>query len=174
MQKKDCFFVGKIVKKFSFKGAVLVKLDTDDPEQFTEMESVFLEQHQNLVPFFIEECALHKSDLLRIKFEEVNSDKEADLLIGCELFLPLDLLPKLEGNQFYYHEVVGFQVEDIHYGSVGTLKAVNDASAQPLFIIEHQGKEVLIPINDDFLLKVDRKTKTIVLDTPEGLIELYL
>ena len=174
MQKKDCFFVGKIVKKYSFRGKLLVKLDTDEPEQFVEMESVFVEKHKNLIPFFIESISLHKSSLLRIKFEETDNEKDADLLIGSDLYLPLNLLPKLSGNKFYYHEVIGFEVEDIHFGPLGTIKGINDRTAQHLFEIDYQGKEVLIPINDDIIQRVDRLHKTIVLNTPEGLIDLYL
>ena len=174
MQKKDCFFVGKIVKKYSFKGELLVKLDTDDPEQFTEMESVFVELHKNLVPFFIEQSSLHKSELLRVKFEDVNSEADADSLMGLPLSLPLDLLPKLEGNQFYYNEIIGFKAIDEAYGEVGVIEAVNDATAQHLFEINADGKLVLIPINDEIIKKVDRKAKTIFLKAPEGLIALYL
>lgn len=174
MQKEDCFFVGKIVKKFSFKGELLVKLDTDEPEQFIEMESVFVELHKKLIPFFISQSALHKSELLRVKFEEVDSEEAADVLIGKDLYLPLNLLPKLTGNQFYYHEIIGFKVEDVAYGPVGVITGVNDSTAQPLFEIDHEGKEVLIPVNDQFIVKVDRNTKTLHLNTPEGLIDLYL
>jgi 16S rRNA processing protein RimM len=174
MQKEDCFFVGKIVKKFSFKGELLVKLDTDEPEQFIEMESVFVELHKNLIPFFIKESSLHKSELLRVKFEEVDTEEAADALLGKDLYLPLDLLPKLTGNQFYYHEIIGFQVVDVAYGPVGIITGVNDSTAQPLFEIDHEGKEVLIPVNDQFIVKVDRAHKTIHLNTPEGLIDLYL
>ncbi len=174
MQKKDCFFVGKIVKKYSFKGELLIKLDTDEPAEFLEMESVFVEKHKNLIPFFIESSSLHKSSLLRVRFEEVLNEADADALLGCELFLPLDFLPKLTGNKFYYHEIVGYKAEDIHFGPLGTVTGVNDHTAQHLFVIDHKGKEVLIPVNDEIIKTVDRETKTLILDAPEGLIELYI
>ena len=174
MDKSACFYLGKIVKKFSFKGELLVKLDTDEPEQFTEMESVFVEQNQRLIPFFIEDCALHKSNLLRIKFEEVDSEEQAESMLKAELYLPLDLLPKLEGNKFYYHEVIGFEVTDKEHGPIGTITGINEHSAQALFEIENKGKQLLVPVIDEFIAKVDRKGKTIHLQTPEGLLDLYL
>jgi len=174
MQKKDCFFVGKIVKKYSFKGELLVKLDTDDPEQFLEMESVFVEQHKNLIPFFIEKLSLHKSSLLRVKFEEVENEADADALLGTELFLPLSLLPKLTGTKFYYHEIIGYNVVDTNFGPLGKIVGVNDTTPQHLFEIEFKGKEILIPINDEIIKKVDRAHKTLQLEAPEGLIDLYL
>ena len=174
MQKEECFFVGKIVKKFSFKGEVLVKLDTDDPEQFTQMESVFVEQHKSLIPFFIENLSLHKSSLLRIKFEEVETESDADALMGAHLYLPLDFLPELSGNQFYYHEIIGFEILDTNFGKVGSVVSVNDSTAQHLFVIDREGTEILIPINDDIIQEVDRDSKTIKVTAPEGLIDLYL
>lgn len=174
MKKEECFYLGKIVSKFSFKGEVLIKLDTDEPETYLEMESVFVEYGNNLVPFFIEKSALHKSTLLRVKFEDVNSEEDADDLLKCDLYLPLDMLPELDDDQFYFHEIIGYKVEDLHYGPVGTLTAVNDNTSQVLFEIDHQGKQVLIPMNDQFLNRVDKKAKVIYVDTPEGLIDLYL
>lgn len=174
MTKEECFYLGRIVSKFSFKGEVLIKLDTDEPESYLEMESVFVDYDNNLVPFFVERSNLQKSNLLRVKFEDVESEEDADDLMKCDVYLPLDLLPKLNEDQFYFHEVIGFTVEDLNYGTVGTLTGINDTTSQALFEIEKNGKQVLIPMNDEFLHKVDKKNKTIFVKTPEGLIDLYL
>lgn len=174
MQKEECFFVGKVVKKFSFKGELLVKLDTDEPEQFLGMESVFVEQHKNLIPFFIEHSSLHKSTLLRVQFEDCYTDEAATDLVGKLLYLPLEKLPVLEGNKFYYHEIIGFSVEDANFGPVGIITGVNDHTAQHLFMVDRDGKEILIPINDSFIKEVNRAQKTIFMEVPDGLIALYL
>lgn len=174
MQKENCFYLGKIVRKYSFKGELLVKLDTDEPELFTEMESVFVEQRRNLIPFFIEESSLHKSELLRVRFEDVNTEEDADALIGAHLYLPLEFLPKLTGNKFYYHEIIGFTAKDEAFGEIGEITGVNDSTLQALFEIDREGKQILVPIIDNFIVKVDRENKTILLKVPEGLIEMYL
>lgn len=173
MRKEDCFYLGKIVKKYSFKGELLIKLDTDQPELFENMESVFVEFRRKLVPFFIEDSYLHKSELLRVKFEDVDSEEEADALLGSELYLPLEFLPKLSGNQFYYHEVIGFTAEDKSFGKIGKITGVNDSTAQALFEIDYNGQQVLVPIIDQFLVKVDREQKKIFLELPEGFMDLY-
>lgn len=174
MDKKDCFYLGKIVKKYSFKGELLAKLDTDQPELYENMDAVFIEVRHNLIPFFIEYSQLHKSELLRLKFEEVDTEQDADSLLKCDLYLPLELLPKLDGNKFYFHEVIGFIIEDTNFGKVGKIKSINDTTAQALFEVDRNGIEILIPLNDEVIKKVDRVNKTILVETPEGLIDLYL
>ena len=174
MNKDDCFYLGTIVKKYSFKGEVLAKLDTDEPEYYENLESIFLEVRGKLIPFFVENSQLHKSNLLRLKFEDIDSEPDSETILKCDIYLPLSALPKLEGSNFYFHEVIGFTIEDTNFGKVGIIKGVNDATAQALFEIDNDGKEVLIPVNDEIIKKVDRDKKTILVETPEGLIDLYL
>lgn len=174
MQKGECFYLGKIAKKFSFKGEVLLYLDTDQPELYENLESIFVEFGKDLIPFFIEESSLHKNSFLRVRFEDINSEEEADKIIGCETYLPLSMLPKLSGNKFYFHEIIGFAVEDSLHGNIGNVSAINDSGPQALFVIEYQEKEILVPVIDDFILKVDRENKTLHLKTPPGLVDLYL
>jgi 16S rRNA processing protein RimM len=174
MKKEDCFFLGKIVKKYSFKGEVLVKLDTDEPEIYDGLESVFIDLRGNLIPFFIEHAQLHKSELLRIRFEDVTTEEDADAILKSNLYLPLEFLPKLEGDKFYFHEIIGFTVTDTNFGDVGIITGINDTTAQALFEIDRDGIEILIPMNDHFIQKVDKENKVILVETPEGLIDLYL
>ena len=172
-QKEDCFYLGKIVKKHSFKGEVVIKLDTDEPDLYENLESVFVDLGNNLVPFFIEKSSLSRSTMFRVKFEDVDTEQDADAIMKAGIYLPISLLPKLSGNKFYFHEVIGFTVVDKNFGEVGTIAYINDKAAQPLFEIENGDTEIFIPMIDNFIKKVDRENKTIEVETPEGLIDLY-
>jgi 16S rRNA processing protein RimM len=172
MKKEDCFYVGTLVAKFSFKGEMLVKIDSDTPQQYTALESIFVELSTGLVPFFIKKCQLHKSELLRIKFDTVDSEAAAEALLKKDLYLPLSLLPPLKGTQFYYHEVVGYSVEE--EGKIfGHIERIIESGAQSLFQVKtFEGKEVLIPIHNDFIVAIQRDLKKVVMELPEGLLDL--
>ena len=174
MRKEDCFYLGKIAKKFSFKGEVLIYLDTDEPELYQDMESVFVEYNKNLIPYFISNSSLHKNDFLRVNFEDINNEAEADSILNCEVYLPLSMLPKLSGNKFYFHEVIGFEIEDIRLGVFGKIISINDSSAQPLFEVLNGNTEILVPMIDAFLIKIDRVNNKVIMDLPVGLVEMYL
>ena len=174
MRKEDCFYLGKIVRKHSFRGEVVVKLDTDEPELYQNLESVFVALGNDLVPFFIETISLQKGNQLRIRFEDVENEPDADAILGVEVYLPLKFLPKLTGNKFYFHEIIGFDIEDVKVGFIGVITGVNDSSAQPLFEVNANGTEVFIPMIDNFIKKVDRENRKISVETPEGLLDLYL
>ncbi|MBR4402029.1 MAG: 16S rRNA processing protein RimM [Flavobacteriales bacterium] len=169
----DCFYLGKIVRKHGFKGDLVLKLDTDVPESYAELESLFLDMSGTMVPFFIER-SLFQGQFIRVKFEGVDSEQEAEKLLRKEAYLPIECLPELGEGQFYYHEIVGYRVVDKVCGDIGEVKGVNDSSAQALFEIENDGVEILLPMVDDFIEKVDKASGVIYVDCPEGLVDLYM
>ena len=173
MLKEKCFFLGTIIGKYSFKGEVLAKLYADTPGAYLKIDSLLIETSQGLVPYFIDRSRLHKSSLLRVKFEGVDSESEAEALLKKDLFLPLNMLPPLKGNKFYYHEITGFTAIDQFDNEIGSIKNVNDSGPQPLFVIDGDETEILIPVHDNFIKRLNREHRKIYLDLPEGLLDIF-
>ena len=90
------------------------------------------------------------------------------------MYLPLSELPELSGTEFYFHEVPGFSVVDKTRGEIGDIRQILDFPSQAVMQVFFKEKEILIPINPQVILEVNRKKKEIQIDAPEGLIDLYL
>lgn len=172
MEIKDCFYLGKVVKPFSFKGDLVLFFDVDEPEEYSELDGVYIEINKALVLYPIETIRI-KGNKATVRFENMTEDDSLKL-IGKNLYLPLELLPVLEGNKFYFHEIIGFKVIDKEKGDIGIIESVIDYPAQPLFSIIFNGKEILIPIIDSVIEKVDREAKVMYINAPVGLVDLYL
>ncbi|MBI1835724.1 MAG: 16S rRNA processing protein RimM [Flavobacteriia bacterium] len=174
MNKADCFHLGYVAKLHGFKGEVSLFLDVTNPEEYANIDNVFIDINNQLTPFFIESFKLKNHPFAAVKFEGVNSENDAKIILRKNLYLPSTILKELEGNNFYDHEVVGFNVIDEHYGEVGILESIIDLSVNPLIQVMNGKKEVLIPLLDGLVKNVDRKNKTLYIDAPSGLISLYL
>ena len=174
MNLEDCFFLGRIVKTHGFKGDLTFLLEVDDPSQYIGLESVFVEIHQKLVPFFISEFDLRDKGRARVKLEDVTDEASAKALVGKSLYLPSHLLPPLEGDSFYYHEITDYEVHDTNLGFIGTVASVIENGAQDMLDVEHKGQQILIPIVDEMVLGIDRDKRQLKVQTPEGLVDLYL
>jgi len=172
MQLAAYFYIGKITRKYSYNGELIINVDSDYSEIISKTESVYITISDNLVPFFMERKSWQKALQLRVKFEDVDSESDADQLLNKKVYLPNDLLPKREGLDFYQNEIIDFKVEDTQYGYVGIVVGVNDKTPQTLLEVKDERGLVFIPVNEVFIKKIDRKNQLIVVETPEGLLDL--
>ncbi len=173
-EKEDCFNLGSIARLHSFKGEVSIFLDVDDPQEFNELESVFVEYDNILVPFFIERIQIRNKGFAVVKFEDVDTELKAKRLLKCKLFLPLDLLPELDQDEFYHFEIEGFRAHDINSGPIGMVTRIADYKTNPMIEISFKGKEILIPKQDQFIDRIDWDNEILYIKAPEGLIDMYL
>lgn len=174
MNKDQCFQIGRVAKVHGLRGEVNVVLDVDYPEDYEGLEHLFLEQKGRLVPFFLEHFVLQPGGKALVKFEDLNSLEQVESLVGLEIFLPLSELPQLEEDQYYFHELIGFEVIDENLGLIGPVQIIYDLETQDLLGVTHQGKEVLIPIQDGIIRNVDKAAKKVYCQLPEGLLDIYL
>jgi len=174
MYKKDFYFLGKITKTSGYKGNLMFFFDVDDIGPYHDLGVVFIDISGELIPFVITNLQFKNNRNAIVKLEDITTEEQALALVGYELYLPLSFLPNLSGNKFYFHEVTGFTVLDINYGIIGEIDHVFDQSGHAIFVIQGNGKEILIPVTDEFIKNVDRLKRTIEIETPPGLIEIYL
>ncbi|HSI91584.1 MAG TPA: ribosome maturation factor RimM [Adhaeribacter sp.] len=173
MKLDDCFQLGYIVRTHGVKGQVTAFFDVDYPEDYEELESVFLLMGGKLVPFFIERIEPQAGAKFILKFEDLHTIAEAEKLKSVALYLPLSELPDLDEDQFYFHEVVGYTVVDENLGELGTVAAFYEMPNQDLMAMEYQGHEILIPVADEIVLRTDKAAKKVFVKLPEGLMEVY-
>lgn len=174
LDKRDAFYLGYIKRAHGIQGEFEAVLDTDNPQAYKKKESIWIEVGNNLVPFFIERITI-KGNSAVLKFKNIDSKDQFELLVGSTLWLPLtDLSPISDPHKYYFHELVGLTAVDEEKGDIGVITDVMDHLKQPILVIRHGEKEIMLPIIDEFVKRIDRDKRQLHVACPEGLLELYL
>ncbi|MEI6457138.1 MAG: ribosome maturation factor RimM [bacterium] len=171
----DPFYcLGKILKPHGNKGHLLVHLDVGNPGDYENIRSVYVDLDGERIPYLAEVLEIRNNGNAILRFEDITTIGEAEPLTGKKLYLPVAVLPVLDENQFYFHEVTGFTVIDKTLGAIGIVGSVIEMQYQSLLQVKHQDREILIPLVDEIVKTIDRETRTILIEAPDGLIGIYL
>lgn len=174
MAKTSLQEVGKLGKTFGFDGTLKVKIEHSFLPQLQSAEVVFIETAGNKLPYFLEK--LTRDNTTTIKFEDVNSKEEAQVIAGQKLYLELaseEVKGPLGMTEIsHWTDLVEFQLEDEKLGSLGTIEEIYELPQQWMASIDYKGEEVLIPLNEAFVKQIDPIKKIVLTLLPDGLLEL--
>ncbi len=169
MSFEDCFKIGYVSKTHGLKGEVTAVFEVDI--EWDGLSSLFLDSKGTLVPYFIENI-LGKPDKPFIKLEGIQSIEQAAQLKGSSIYILKATRAKLKRGQFYDDEVVGFKVEDKNLGLLGQVKEIQSQGANRLISIIQGSKEILVPVNAPFIKSLNKATKIIQVELPEGFLDI--
>ena len=175
MTQDNCFLLGKITKPYSFKGEVVLWMDVDESAPYEDVDTLWLPQQSALVPYAVESLRRNK-DRFVVRLSDVNTEAAAKQLSGKDVWLPLTEMAPMEDGKFYFHEVQGWTAIDRSTGdAVATIVHVVDQGAYPMLEVEFDnGNQGFIPLPDHVQVDVKREEQKLVLDLPEGLLDVYL
>ncbi|MDV3307395.1 MAG: ribosome maturation factor RimM [Cyclobacteriaceae bacterium] len=170
MSHSEYFLIGKVTRPHGLKGAVTISLRSEAPDP-ASLDVVYLEQSGSFVPYFVDSVSL-KGSRAYVKFQDVDTHESAALVSGLNVFLPLSERPAAGERGFYSDEIAGFSVFTAEGTLLGTVREVADAGRGRLVVVEQGDREVLIPVIGPFIQSVDSKKKTILVELPDGFLDL--
>jgi 16S rRNA processing protein RimM len=172
MQKSDSFQVGTIIKTHGIHGELI--LEVSYPELIENYkEPVFLELEGLLVPFFIKTLVPVSNERFRVAFDWIETENQAKKLVQAPVLIPNQNIQLSEQNLQETPELlVGFQLVDVNTGPVGEVLAFLDNKMNPLLAVETNKGEQLIPFHSHFIRSINPTSKEILVELPEGLIDL--
>lgn len=167
--------VAEVVKSHGLRGEVCIDSHADSPFLFSEVPCLYLaKKGQKPRRFVVRSSRKHKGRML-ITFEGVDGRDQADALRGMEVLIREEDLPRANEEDVFMYELEGLSVELEDGTVVGTISDFILAPGQETWvIISPEGKEILFPAVEEFVLSVDLDAEKVVVDPPEGLIDLYL
>jgi len=168
----DMALVGRIARAHGLRGQVIVNLETDFPgERFQPGAELFVERGGRVEPLTVTTVRFHR-DRPVIGLRGVESMTAAEALAGLELRVPLNALAALPDGVFYRHDLIGCRVETTSGRDLGVVADVEGSMTGSRLVIDGPGGEVLIPLAAEICREIDAAGKRIVIDPPEGLIDL--
>lgn len=169
----DLVSIGKMVATVGLQGELLCKHGLGKKSDLGGVAVVMLQDRSgSQLPYFVEMAKARSADEVLLKLEGVNTREQATALLHRQVWLKREDFDKhAAGNAPI--SLLGFVV--VEAGKpLGTIKEVIEQPHQLLVTIEMQGKEVLIPLHEESLLGIDKRKKQVVVQLPDGLLELYL
>lgn len=175
IRKENLLKIGVLTKSHGIEGEVIIRLF---PEWFgyePDPSWLFVDIMGGLVPFEVLSVRYKGQESVLLGLDTITDDEKVRRYQGSEVYIdPQELGDADDSEGLNMNALVGSQVIDTQFGPIGSISAIHDIRQNPLAEINYQGKSILIPLQEAFIRSYNRKTKELLVETPPGLINLYL
>ena len=172
IKEEEVYLIGQISKPHGIHGELLMNF-TDDSFDQEDCDLIILRRDGILVPFFYSALRYRSDSSCLITLDGIDTEEKARAIAGSDVYLPLSykLLPEDE-EDMTYQDFVGFTAEDERAGMLGEVTFVDESTMNTLMVIERNGRELMVPLHEEFVREIDLDSRTIFLNLPSGLLDL--
>ncbi|KAA3623431.1 MAG: 16S rRNA processing protein RimM [Bacteroidetes bacterium] len=166
--------IGFVKKTHGVNGELKFSVEDAYWDDFENVEVLFLDVAGRKTPFFLESYKIGHLNL--IKFEDISSPEEAGQLTNRPLFMRQQDISTRSTDQMKVEDMFtllpGYFIKQVSGEDVGKILEVLEFPQQIMAVVDYNGKEVFIPLNDAFIQEIDQEQQVIMMELPEGLLEL--
>ena len=163
--------IGHTKKLHGIKGGVKLNIKDDYLEDFDKTDVLFLAINGRKIPFFIQK-KIHDIPF-RVIFEDHNNRELAQALVGKEIFLTDQQVTLKETiSHLEYEPYIGYLLKDMEAGKIGVINDILEYPQQEMAIVSYQGRDILIPMNEQLITSINETDRIILVHLPDGLLEL--
>ena len=164
--------VGRVARPHGIRGRVIVNLETDFPEERFRPDATLFTWRDNAVERLTIADVRFQQGRPVVGFAGVNDMTTAQAYAGAELRVPTEWLAALPADTFYRHDLVGCEMMTRDGLRVGTVREVEGTMTGSRLVVDSPTGEVLVPLALDICVSIAPGDRRIVIDPPEGLLEL--
>lgn len=173
MMLEDSFYIGYITKTRGLKGEVQVFFEYEQPEDL-DLNTVFAEINGKLIPYFTLSVKLHSNQTGYFFFEDIDTIEKAQKLLRKKIYLSNEKKPVRDANEFLITDLKGFIAHDEVHGELGEIIEIYEYPQQYVAVVPHKFREIMFPLNDEFIKEIDEENGHLYLKLPKGLIDVYI
>ncbi len=166
--------IGKLGKPWGNQGELTVHLEEVDLEDLVHTGSLFVDIEGQKVPFFFSSLRDQGRSGILVKFEDFGDPQSAGILVGRDLYGPPGILSDASDESWDPDQCIGMLVSDEEHGELGEVVGMDGTDDNPVMVIQHGAREILIPLADEMIVGIDPEQNVMVVRTPPGLLDLYL
>ena len=172
MTEDDLLLVGRVARAHGNRGQVIVNLETDFAEdRFTVGQTLLVGPREPRAARRIEAVRFQQGRPI-VALEGVSTMTDAEALSGAELWMPASAIGPLPPDTYYRHDLVGCEVRDLKDAVIGRVTSVEGTLERSHLIVQGSHGEMMIPLVAEICVRVDPAARTIVVNPPEGLLDV--
>lgn len=167
---EDLFRVGVIANTHGIRGEVKVFPTTEDPNRFKKLKEVLLDTGKEKLPLEISSVRFFKN-LVIVKFKGIDNINDIEKYKGKDLYVIRENAIPLKEDEYYLADILGADVYTEDGKEFGRLKDILETGANLVYVVMHEGKEVLLPVIPDCVKEISVEEKKVVIHLMKGLLE---